>query len=69
MNCVLIGPQAVRIDKKLFHLKKPLKDAKGKHPAATDNSEEDRRAKKRKLDKEKRDKDDVFGGGGMIARK
>ncbi|KAA8909641.1 hypothetical protein FN846DRAFT_941660 [Sphaerosporella brunnea] len=61
--------EAVRIDKKLFHLKKPLKEAKGKHPPATDTSEEERRAKKRKLEKENRDKDDVFGGGGMIKRK
>ncbi|KAF8244721.1 hypothetical protein K440DRAFT_655825 [Wilcoxina mikolae CBS 423.85] len=59
--------EAVRIDKKLFHLRKPLKDAKGKH-SASDAAEEERRAKKRKLEQEKRDNDDVFGGA-MIKRK
>jgi len=59
----------VRIDKKLFHLKKPLKDAKDKHPSDGNSAaEEERRAKKRRLEQEKRDRDDVFGTA-MIPKK
>ena len=57
----------MRIDKKLFLLRKPLKDAKGKH-SACGSAEEERRAKKRKLEQTKKDSDDVFGGP-MIQQK
>jgi hypothetical protein len=57
----------VRIDRKLQLLRKPL-NGKVKHQA-TDAAEEERKAKKRKLEQEKMDLDDVFGGGSIIPKK
>jgi hypothetical protein len=57
----------VRIDRKLQLLRKPL-NGKVKHQA-TDVAEEERKAKKRKLEQEKMDLDDVFGGGSIIPKK
>ncbi|CCX34585.1 Similar to Cyclin CCL1; acc. no. P37366 [Pyronema omphalodes CBS 100304] len=59
--------EAVRIDRKLQLLRKPL-NGKVKHQA-TDAAEEERRAKKRKLEQDKMDLDDVFGGGSIIPKK